>query len=177
MVAFADVHGAYTELVTLLRETGIVDAQDRWTAGRTHLVSVGDLLDRGDDSRKVMDLLMRLQGEARAAGGQLHVALGNHEAMNVLGDLRYVTPGEYAAYVDLESAAERAEQRKAWEAAKGPGSGAGLRQKFPPGFFGHRAALGPNGKYGAMAAVAARGDRRQRHAVHACRAVAGRCAA
>ncbi len=68
VVAFADVHGAYTELVTLLRETGIVDAQDRWTAGRTHLVSVGDLLDRGDDSRKVMDLLMRLQGEARGCG-------------------------------------------------------------------------------------------------------------
>ncbi len=148
VVAFADVHGAYTELVTLLRETGIVDAQDRWTAGRTHLVSVGDLLDRGDDSRKVMDLLMRLQDEARATGGQLHVTLGNHEAMNVLGDLRYVTPGEYAAYVDLESATERAEQRKAWEASKGPGSGAAFDQKFPPGFFGHRAALGPNGKYG-----------------------------
>ncbi|MCX7053445.1 MAG: metallophosphatase, partial [Proteobacteria bacterium] len=30
VVAFADVHGAYTELITLLRETGIVDAQDRW---------------------------------------------------------------------------------------------------------------------------------------------------
>ena len=149
VVAFADVHGAYTELVTLLRETGIVDAQDRWTAGRTHLVSVGDLLDRGDDSRKVMDLLMRLQDEARATGGQLHVTLGNHEAMNVLGDLRYVTPGEYAAYVDLESATERAEQRKAWEAANGPGSGPAFDSKFPPGFFGHRAALGPNGKYGA----------------------------
>lgn len=148
VVAFADVHGAYTELVTLLRETGIIDAQDRWAAGRTHLVSVGDLLDRGDDSRKVMDLLMRLQGEARAAGGQVHVTLGNHEAMNVLGDLRYVTPGEYAAYLDLESAAERAERRKAWESAQGPGSGASFEQKFPPGFFGHRAALAPSGKYG-----------------------------
>ena len=47
VVAFADVHGAYTELVTLLRETGIVDAQDRWAAGRSHVVSLGDLLDRG----------------------------------------------------------------------------------------------------------------------------------
>ncbi len=143
VVAFADVHGAYTELVTLLRETGIVDAQDHWAAGRTHVVSLGDLLDRGADSRKVMDLLMRLQGEAATAGGQLHVVLGNHEAMNVLGDLRYVDPGEYASYVDVESATERADRRKAWEAAQGPGSGAAFDQKFPPGYFGHRAALGP----------------------------------
>ena len=148
VVAFADVHGAYTELVTLLRETGIVDAQDRWAAGRSHVVSLGDLLDRGADSRKVMDLLMRLQGEAQAAGGRLHVVLGNHEAMNVLGDLRYVDPGEFAAYADVESATERADRRKAWEAAQGAGSGPAFDQKFPPGYFGHRAALSPRGTYG-----------------------------
>jgi hypothetical protein len=148
VVAFADVHGAYTELITLLRETGIVDAQDRWAAGRSHVVSLGDLLDRGADSRKVMDLLMRLQGEAQAAGGRLHVVLGNHEAMNVLGDLRYVDPGEFTAYTDVESATERADLRKAWEAAQGAGSGPAFDQKFPPGYFGHRAALSPRGTYG-----------------------------
>ena len=148
LVAFADVHGAYSELVTLLRETGIVDAQDRWAAGRTHVVSLGDLLDRGADSRKVMDLLMRLQGEAQAAGGRLHVVLGNHEAMNVLGDLRYVDPGEFAAYADVESVTQRADRRKAWETAQGAGSGPGFDQKFPPGYFGHRAALSPKGTYG-----------------------------
>jgi hypothetical protein len=148
VVAFADVHGANTELLQLLRETGVVDAQDRWAAGRTHVVNTGDLLDRGDDSRKVMDLLMRLQGEARAAGGELHVVLGNHEAMNILGDLRYVTAGEYAAYADVESDTERADRRKAWETVNGAGSGAAFDQKFPPGYFGHRAAFAPDGKYG-----------------------------
>jgi hypothetical protein len=148
VVAFADVHGAYTELLELLRETGILDVQDHWAAGQTHLVSLGDLLDRGADSRKVMDLLMRLQGEAQAQGGQLHVLLGNHEAMNILGDLRYVDAGEYASYVDLESSAERAELRQAWETAHGAGSGAAFDQKFPPGYFGHRAAFSPQGKYG-----------------------------
>ena len=148
VVAFADVHGAYTELVTLLRETGIVDARDRWAAGSTHVVSLGDLLDRGADSRRVMDLLMRLQGEALAAGGQLHVVLGNHEAMNLLGDLRYVEAGEFASYADVESPSERAELRKSWEAAQGAGSGEAFDQKFPPGYFGHRAALSPKGKYG-----------------------------
>jgi hypothetical protein len=111
-------------------------------------VSLGDLLDRGADSRRVMDLLMRLQGEAQAAGGQLHVVLGNHEAMNVLGDLRYVDAGEFASYADLESPSARAELRKSWEAAQGAGSGAAFDQRFPPGYFGHRAALSPKGKYG-----------------------------
>jgi hypothetical protein len=148
VVAFADVHGAYDELTTLLREAGITDTQGRWSAGRTHVVSLGDLLDRGAGSRKVMDLLMRLQAEARAAGGALHVVLGNHEAMNVLGDLRYVDPGEYAAYADMESADERARRRAEWESTNGPGSGAAFDQKFPTGYFGHRAALAPDGPYG-----------------------------
>jgi Calcineurin-like phosphoesterase len=157
VVAFADVHGAYAELLTLLRETGIVDDQQRWAAGKTHVVSLGDLLDRGAGSRQVMDLLMRLQGEARAAGGQLHVVLGNHETMNLLGDLRYVDVGEYAAYADVESAAERAEQRRAWDAAQAAAAAAtppgaaptrSFEQQFPPGYFGHRAALSAQGRYG-----------------------------
>lgn len=148
VIAFADVHGAYAELVQLLRETGVVDAQNRWAAGSTHVVSLGDLLDRGADSRKVMDLLRDLQGQALTAGGRLHVVLGNHEAMNLLGDLRDVHPGEYAAYADLESAAERAQQRQAWVAERGEAAAAAFDQRFPPGYFGHRAALAPGGSYG-----------------------------
>jgi hypothetical protein len=37
VVAFADVHGAYDELLALLRETGIVDAKGRWAAGSVHV--------------------------------------------------------------------------------------------------------------------------------------------
>jgi broad specificity phosphatase PhoE len=148
VIAFADVHGAHSELVTLLRESGVIDAAGKWSAGRTHVVSLGDLLDRGADSRQVMDLLMRLQEEARATGGGLHVVLGNHEAMNVLGDLRDVHPGEYAAYADHEVADERAQRREAWLAARGPETGAEFDRRFPPGYFGHRRALGPEGRYG-----------------------------
>ena len=146
--AFADVHGAYEELTTLLRSAGIVDAELRWSGGRAHLVSTGDLLDRGADSRKVMDLLMRLQGEARAAGGRLHVVLGNHEAMNVLGDLRYVDKGEYAAYAGDEDPAERS-RAQAGFVARNPGlSAADFDRLFPPGWFGQRRMLGPEGPYG-----------------------------
>jgi len=148
VVAFADVHGAYEELTALLQSVGVVDARLRWNAGRTHVVSLGDLLDRGADSRKVMDLLMRLQDEARAAGGQLHVVLGNHEAMNVLGDLRYVVPGEYAAYAADEDATERARRREEFLARQGGLGAADFDRLFPPGYFGHRRLLGPDGSYG-----------------------------
>jgi hypothetical protein len=148
VVAFADVHGAYAELTTLLRSVGVIDADLRWTGGRTHLVSLGDLLDRGADSRKVMDLLMRLQGEAATAGGQVHVVLGNHEAMNVLGDLRYVDRGEYAAFAGEEPSGQRDALRAEWVVRNGPDSAAAFDAKFPPGYFGHRAAFSPRGRYG-----------------------------
>jgi hypothetical protein len=148
VVAFADVHGAYDELTTLLRTVGVVDEGLRWSGGRTHLVSLGDLLDRGADSRKVMDLLMRLQPEAVAAGGRVHVVVGNHEAMNVLGDLRYVDPGEYAAYAAEEDATLRAQQKAAFLARQPGTTDADFDRLFPPGYFGHRRLLGPDGKYG-----------------------------
>lgn len=148
VVAFADVHGAHEELTTLLRSAGVVDAGLRWSGGKAHVVSLGDLLDRGADSRKVMDLLMRLQGEAAAAGGRLHVVLGNHEAMNVLGDLRYVDPGEYAAYAAEEDPAERAQAKAAFLARQAGTTEADFARLFPPGYFGHRRMLGPEGRYG-----------------------------
>jgi Calcineurin-like phosphoesterase len=148
VVAFADVHGAYSELTALLKSQGILDGDLHWSAGRTHLVSLGDLLDRGDDSRKVMDLLMRLQQEAAAAGGQVHVVVGNHEAMNVLGDLRYVTRGEYASYVGDEDPATRDARRSEFLARQPGRTEADFDRLFPPGYFGQRSLLGPEGLYG-----------------------------
>jgi hypothetical protein len=148
VVAFADVHGAYAALTALLQSQGVVDGNLHWSAARTHLVSLGDLLDRGDDSRQVMDLLMRLQQESAAAGGQVHVVLGNHEAMNVLGDLRYVDKGEYASYIAEEDPAVRTERKAEFLARQPAATEADFEQLFPPGYFGHRKLLGPDGKYG-----------------------------
>jgi len=101
IIAIGDVHGAYPQLVALLQGANVIDAALRWQGGNTHLVSVGDLLDRGPESRQAMELLMRLQTEAAAAGGRVHVLLGNHELMNLSGDLRDVSDSEYAALADL----------------------------------------------------------------------------
>ena len=148
IVAFADVHGAYDELLAVLRETAVIDEALRWRGGTTHLVSTGDLLDRGPASRKVLDLLMRLEAEARQAGGAVHVVLGNHDVMNLVGDLRYVSAEEYAAFAGKEDAALR-EQVWAQVLAREPAAlRAAFDAQFPQGYFAHRQAFSPAGQYG-----------------------------
>jgi hypothetical protein len=154
VVVVPDVHGAYSAFVRLLQAADVIDGELRWTGGATHLVSLGDLLDRGPESRATMDLLMRLQGEAPGAGGRVHVVAGNHELMNLIGDLRYVSEQEYAAFIDDESAEER---EAAWlifrHAEDNLDTGEDLLRKrfeerYPPGFFGHREAFSADGVYG-----------------------------
>lgn len=155
VVAIADIHGAYEPMVRALQKAAVIDGDLAWSGQEAHLVIVGDILDRGPDSRAAMDLLMRLESEAAAAGGRVHVLIGNHEAMNLVGDLRYVSAGEYAAFADEE----RAEERERWFAAysneRAPAEQSMearrvvFEQKFPAGYFAHRRAFSSSGKYGA----------------------------
>jgi len=128
VVAVGDVHGDVGALKDVLRMAGLINAKGKWIGGKAHLVQTGDIPDRGDQSREAFELLMRLEKEALAAGGRVHALLGNHEVMNMLGDLRYVTPGELASYADQSPQPDAA--------------GA------PKGQAGHRAAYGPEGRYG-----------------------------
>jgi hypothetical protein len=161
VVAVGDVHGAYENFVAVLRMAGLIDARERWSGGRAHLVQTGDVLDRGPRSRKAMDLLMRLEKEARKAGGRVHALLGNHEVMNLRGDLRYVSAGEYEAFRDRHSEELR---ERFWsvvlDGARARAKAAGetldekaLRERFlaetPLGFVEHRRAFGKDGTYGA----------------------------
>jgi len=153
IVAFGDVHGAYDALVATLQAANVIDESRAWSGGKTHLVSTGDLLDRGADSRRVMDMIIRLEDEAKLAGGRVHMTLGNHEVMNIIGDLRYVADAEYAAFAEDESAAEREDwYRKFRESRPDDAEEAAVRAAFndkaPPGFFGHRAAFRQDGVYG-----------------------------
>jgi hypothetical protein len=100
VVAIGDVHGDLAAGLQALRQASLIDAQQRWSGGETVMVQVGDLLDRGDGEAELMDLFERLREEARAAGGEVHLLLGNHELMNAAGDLRYVTRGGFAQFAD-----------------------------------------------------------------------------
>ncbi len=152
IIAIGDVHGDYESFVAVLRSAGLIDQYGNWTGGKTHLVQTGDIVDRGPDARAVMDLLMKLQQQAAAAGGMVHCLLGNHEAMNLYGDLRYVSPAEYASFTNENSEANRAasyEEHKAPTAAAAPTlDRSQWDQNRPPGFSELRAAFGPDGRYG-----------------------------
>jgi len=97
-VAIADLHGDLDQALVSLRLAGVVDEHGSWSGGSTVLVQTGDLLDRGDQGKEVLDLMQRLQREAGASGGRVEVLLGNHEAMNLLGDWRYVSPGDIQGF-------------------------------------------------------------------------------
>lgn len=150
IVAIGDVHGDYDTFVALLRQAGVIDGKSRWSGGRTHLVQTGDVLDRGDHSRKVMELLMALAPQAEKAGGRVHALVGNHEAMNVLGDLRYVAPGEYDAFRGGNS---RQLQERAWKVLSDtarrndPAYKAQWFAEHPLGWVEHRMAFEGNGRY------------------------------
>lgn len=151
IVAVGDVHGDLAPFLTVLRQAGVIDQKNRWIGGRTHLVQTGDVPDRGPDTRAILDLLQDLERQARKAGGRVHALIGNHEAMNILGDLRYVVPGEYEAfrtdrsavlreraYLALADSARRSDPiyRREWEAER------------PLGWVEHRMAYEGKGSYG-----------------------------
>lgn len=152
VVAFADVHGAFDDWTALLRQLGVVDEALDWAGGTTHLVSVGDLIDRGPGSRKVVELMMKLQRQAAAAGGAVHMTLGNHEVMVMTGDLRYVSPAEFAAFAPDESPAEREALWLDYRRVHADGEEAAVRETFdrqyPPGFVALRKAFSPGGEIG-----------------------------
>ena len=98
VVAIGDVHGDYDNYMAVLKEAGVINRRGKWVAGDTHLVQVGDIPDRGPDTLKIIQHLQKLEKQAKKAGGYVHLLIGNHEYMNITGDLRYVHPGEYEAF-------------------------------------------------------------------------------
>ncbi len=103
VVAVGDIHGAFDQFVAILRAAGLIDNRNRWSGRKAVLVQTGDVVDRGPDSRKAIDLLRKLEGEAQRAGGRVHALLGNHELMRLVSDWRYVSQGETEAFKNAES--------------------------------------------------------------------------
>jgi len=103
VVAIGDLHGDFASYVKALEAAGIINARGQWIGGETHLVQLGDVPDRGDDTLKIIGHLKKLAEEARKKGGWVHTLLGNHEAMNTYDDLRYVTAGDFAAFAGRDS--------------------------------------------------------------------------
>jgi hypothetical protein len=162
IVAIGDIHGEIEGFKAILKAAGLTDATGHWAGGRTQFIQTGDYTDRGEGTRAVLDLLMALEPRARGAGGRALILLGNHEVMNLIGDLRDVTPQIYATFADASSEKKRTQ---AWEQyarigaqklAKGEAVAAVYQQTReawmaarPPGYVEYREAFAPRGKYGA----------------------------
>lgn len=164
VVVVGDLHGDLEAYRDILAAAGLADRKGRWTGGGTTLVQMGDIADRGPESLKIIRDLRQLAKQAARAGGRVVVLIGNHEAMNVVGDLRYVHPGEFRAFADRDSPARRervyAANRAAIEAfyaAATPAlDAAQARAKWmadtPIGKIEHRMAWSPTGEIGAWVA-------------------------
>ena len=98
-----DLHADLDNAIEVLRLAGLVDADGAWTGGETILVQTGDTTDRGPDSKALLELMRTLPAQAEAAGGRVIPLIGNHEMMNLLGDWRYVHPGDVEAYGGKEA--------------------------------------------------------------------------
>jgi len=102
VVAIGDLHGDLAATHAAFRLAGAIDATGTWIGGTLVVVQTGDQLDRGDDDLGILKFLAQVSKQAKQAGGAVHVLNGNHEAMNVLGDFRYVTTGALLGFEGLE---------------------------------------------------------------------------
>jgi hypothetical protein len=162
VVAVGDVHGAFTEFVSVLQRAGLVNARRRWSGGKATLVQLGDVPDRGARVRECLDLLMDLEKQAARAGGAVVALIGNHEAMNAMGEVGYVTPDIYRTFVARQSTEVRARAfldyieflkvHAGHNHAPIPPEDEPSTRKWidarPPGYFEYRDAFAPGGKYG-----------------------------
>lgn len=160
IIAVGDLHGDYSAFEKVMTRAGIMNEDGDWAAGETILVQTGDIADRGPDTRQIIEHLRALQAQAEAHGGTVIALIGNHEAMMITGNLRYLHPGEIEAFRSDQSERVReewfsnnaedilleyqssnpnitpAEVKKLWE------------EKTPLGLIEQRRAWAPDGEIG-----------------------------
>lgn len=79
-VFLGDKHGDLEAALSILFSLGIVDDEGHWNSNVTDRVYwAGDAVGKGPHSYALLLLAKRLQEEARIAGGEFEMVLGNHE--------------------------------------------------------------------------------------------------
>ena len=107
VVCIGDIHGDLHKLLTVLKNTKIIDDKQEWIAQpkNTIVVQLGDqidMLDRNIDRTEKFDdedydmqiilFMNALHKKAKEHGGSVISLIGNHELMNVMGNFSYVSP-------------------------------------------------------------------------------------
>ncbi|OII77116.1 serine threonine protein phosphatase [Cryptosporidium andersoni] len=98
VVALGDVHGDFNSVFTILYLSGIIDTNLNWIANNTLLIQMGDVVDRGHHGLRIYKLFYNLSFKALEKNSRLIQLLGNHEIMNLCGQLQYVTDEDFDSY-------------------------------------------------------------------------------
>jgi len=61
LIAIGDIHGDGYALKQILQNMKVINDKSEWIGGKTMVVLLGDVLDRGISSRKAVDLIMDIQ--------------------------------------------------------------------------------------------------------------------
>ncbi len=107
LIVIGDIHGDYNAFINVLKKAKVINNNLEYIGGKTHIVQVGDIVDRKpresdaddeDSEAKILALIMELQVKSYLNGGGYHAIIGNHELMNVMGQFEYVSPKGLAHY-------------------------------------------------------------------------------
>ena len=130
IICLGDIHGDLLATKKSLQLAQVIDKNGNWIGGDTVVVQVGDQVDRcrpnlnedcgdkeitkNDESDiRVLEYFEELHKKAKQKGGAVYSLIGNHEIMNVQGDIRYVS------YEGRKEFGGDEGRRKAFEAGQG----------------------------------------------------------
>jgi hypothetical protein len=102
IIAIGDIHGDFRALLKCLRISKVIDDKRKWIGGATVVIQLGDQVDskcrsgsceKDDigDELKIIKFLDELHEQASLSSGAVYSLLGNHELMNVMGNLNYTS--------------------------------------------------------------------------------------
>ena len=106
IIVIGDLHGDWDATIKSLKIANLIDDNNKWIGDDTVVVQLGDQIDRCrnfpcdkpgstiDDEASDIKILLyftELHRMAQKVGGAVYSIVGNHELMNVQGDMRYVS--------------------------------------------------------------------------------------
>jgi len=166
--SFSDSHGGYDGIITSLKKVALVDAKENWIGANARVIYTGKLIGHGADTRKLLDLFIRLERQAQDSGGLFQVVMDDSGLKTLIGDVKTLAREEFVAFAQQESKAMRAkyyqqfaQYRQKWRQIKTLAStdstlssseidhaNSVFDDLHPHGFFARYEAFLPSSKYG-----------------------------
>jgi hypothetical protein len=125
IIVIGDIHGDFEKTKELLKVGKVIDNSGNWIGGDTIVVQLGDQVDscrydginscsdpkttKNDKAHDITILkyMTSLHKKAQRYGGAVYSLLGNHELMNVEGDMTYVSYKNLMQYGTVEARVEK----------------------------------------------------------------------